>query len=66
MARQSLDAVRTNIYLSKPQDAALRTLSVRSGITYAEHVRRAIDFYLAFSEDIHKVIDQLSEGGGTD
>jgi hypothetical protein len=61
MARQSLDAVRTNIYLSKPQDAALRTLSARSGITYAEHVRRAIDFYLAFSEDIHRKVDELAE-----
>lgn len=37
---------RTNIHLSEPQLAALKALQVATGITTAEHIRRAIDAYL--------------------
>jgi hypothetical protein len=38
--------VRTNIYLSAPQLAALQTLASTTGLSVAELVRRAIDLYL--------------------
>jgi len=37
---------RTNIYLSKPQKAALEKLSKTMGLSVAELVRRIIDGYL--------------------
>jgi hypothetical protein len=38
--------VRTNIYLSAPQLAALQALAGTTGLSVAELVRRAIDLYL--------------------
>ena len=35
-----------NIYLSEPQIAALKALSEKSGLAYAELIRRAVDQYL--------------------
>lgn len=37
---------RTNVHLSEQQIAALRQLQLATGITTAEHIRRAIDAYL--------------------
>jgi hypothetical protein len=39
--------VRTHVILTKPQSRALQELSRASGMTVAEHIRRAIDDYLA-------------------
>ena len=61
MARAHLGGVRTNIYLPKPQHAAVTTLVGATGITFAEHIRRAVDFYLAFSDDITQVVTKLAE-----
>lgn len=47
MPRPSLDGVRTHVILTKPQSRALHELSRESGMTVAEHIRRAIDDYLA-------------------
>jgi hypothetical protein len=38
---------RTNIYLTERQLAALRAKAGESGLSVAEHVRRAVDEYLA-------------------
>lgn len=35
--------IRTNIYLSKPQKAALEKLAAKKGLSVAELVRRMID-----------------------
>ena len=40
--------IRTNIHLSKQQRAALKRISKKTGITPAELVRRAIDFYVEY------------------
>jgi predicted DNA-binding protein len=56
-----MNGVRTNTYIAKPQHKALTNLANRTGLTYAEHVRRAIDFYLAFSEEIHSKVEALAE-----
>lgn len=37
---------RTNIFLPKPLLSKLRTLSKATGLSVAEHIRRAIDEYL--------------------
>lgn len=60
MPRKPLDAVRTNVYLPRKQDAALRNLADHSGVTFAEHLRRAVDFYIAFSDDIQSAVDRLA------
>jgi hypothetical protein len=44
--------VRTNIFLTAPQLAALQTLAHSSGLSVAELVRRAIDLYLT-PQQIH-------------
>ena len=61
MSRANLGGVRTNVYLPKPQHAAIETLVAHTGLTFAEHIRRAVDFYIAFSEDIHKTVSKLAE-----
>lgn len=38
---------RTNVHLSEKQLEALKALQEETGITTAEHIRRAIDAYLA-------------------
>lgn len=37
---------RTNMYFSAPQMERLSSLSETSGLSVAEHVRRAVDAYL--------------------
>lgn len=39
--------IRTNVFLSKKQRDTLKGLYASSGITASEHIRRAIDEYLA-------------------
>jgi Ribbon-helix-helix protein, copG family len=39
--------IRTNIFLTEPQLAALRRLSDSTGLSVAELIRRAIDTYMA-------------------
>lgn len=51
MPRQSLDGLRTHVIITKYQDRELRKLARESGMTVAEHMRRAIDFYLASLAD---------------
>ena len=51
MPRQSLDGLRTHVIITKYQDRELRKLAKESGMTVAEHLRRAIDFYLASLAD---------------
>jgi hypothetical protein len=41
---------RKNIHLTAQQIEALRALSDKTGLTVAEHVRRAIDEYVAKQE----------------
>jgi predicted DNA binding CopG/RHH family protein len=37
---------RVNVFLSEPQIAALKALSEKTGLAYAELIRRAIDMFL--------------------
>lgn len=39
--------LRTNMYFTVPQMDKLGALSVSTGLSIAEHVRRAVDEYLA-------------------
>jgi predicted DNA binding CopG/RHH family protein len=41
-----LHMLRVNIFLPEPVVAALKALSEKTGMSYAEHIRRAIDAYL--------------------
>lgn len=47
MPRQSIEGVRLHVILPKPQHEALQRHSKRTGLTVSEHLRRAVDFYLA-------------------
>lgn len=47
MARPPLNGVRIHVILTKAQEASLRRQSVKTGLTLAEHIRRALDLYLA-------------------
>lgn len=47
MARQSIEGVRLHVIIPKPQHEALQKHSDRTGLTVSEHMRRAVDFYLA-------------------
>lgn len=51
MPRRSLDGLRTHVIVTKPQDRELRKLARETGMTASEHIRRAIDFYLASLSD---------------
>ena len=37
---------RTHVFLPEPVLAALRAMSDKSGLSVAEHIRRAVDEYL--------------------
>lgn len=63
MSRPKSDTVRTNIYLPKLQHDAVSALASRTGTTFADHIRRAVDFYLAFSEDVHDKVEKIAEMG---
>lgn len=38
---------RKHVILSKPQNDAMNRLSTKTGLTVSEHIRRAVDLYLA-------------------
>jgi len=38
---------KRNVYLTEPQDKALRKIAEKSGLTVSEHLRRIVDEYLA-------------------
>lgn len=38
--------IRVNLFLPERVVAALKALSEKTGLSYAEHIRRAIDAYL--------------------
>lgn len=45
MSRQSLGGERRHIIFSKPQDDRLTKTAKETGISFSEHVRRAVDTY---------------------
>jgi len=47
MPRKNLDGVRTHVILTKHQSKELREFARQTGMTLAEHIRRAVDQYLA-------------------
>lgn len=47
MARPSLNGVRVHVMIPKQQAVALRKYADKTGLTMAEQIRRALDFYLA-------------------
>lgn len=57
MPRQSLDGRRTHLILTKYQDKELRQLADKTGMNVSEHIRRAVDYYLA------SLADRLSTKG---
>lgn len=57
MPRQSLEGRRTHLIMTRYQEKELKSLAGRTGISVSEHIRRAIDFYLA------SLADRLSTKG---
>jgi hypothetical protein len=57
MPRPSLDGRRTHLILTRYQDRELRLLAKETGMNVSEHIRRAVDFYLA------SLADRLSTKG---
>ncbi len=47
MPRLKTGAKRVNFYLTEIQQKELRKLAKRSGLTFSEHLRRAVDEYLS-------------------
>lgn len=47
MPRPSLDGKRTHLILTRYQYRELHTLAEKTGMNVSEHIRRAVDFYLA-------------------
>lgn len=47
MPRPTLNGVRKHVILTSQQDKALAQYAKRTGLTVAEQIRRAVDFYLA-------------------
>lgn len=45
--KKPVPMLRTNMYFTVPQMDKLAALSVSTGLSIAEHVRRAVDEYLA-------------------
>lgn len=57
MPRQSLEGRRTHLIMTRHQEKELKQLAGKTGISVSEHIRRAIDFYLA------SLADRLSTKG---
>lgn len=51
MARQSLNGVRMHVIVPIPQRNALQALSRKTGMTTAEHIRRALDLYIEHTNE---------------
>lgn len=47
MPRPTLNGVRKHVILTEQQDKALAAYAKKTGLTVAEQIRRAVDFYLA-------------------
>jgi hypothetical protein len=47
MPQKTLGGVRIHVIITKPQLAALDKFCEKTGLTRADHMRRAVDFYLA-------------------
>jgi hypothetical protein len=47
MPRPTINGERMHIMLTKAQKVALNAYAKRTGLTVAEQIRRAVDFYLA-------------------
>jgi predicted DNA-binding protein len=46
MPKPNLHGVRTNLVFPRPIHTKLKALSSKTGLTMAEHVRRALEMYL--------------------
>lgn len=46
MSRKSLDGTRMHVIIPRPQRKSLLAMCKLTGITAAEHIRRALDLYL--------------------
>ena len=47
MPRESIEGVRKHVLITKYQNRDLRQIADETGIPVAEHIRRALDFYIA-------------------
>lgn len=47
MPRPTINGERIHVILPKQQTSALRRYAAKTGLTVAEQIRRAVDFYLA-------------------
>ena len=50
MPRPKLEAKRVHVMLAQPQVRKLKLLSRRTGMNVSEHIRRAVDAYIAQHE----------------
>jgi len=54
---------KVNVYIPEQDDAKIREVAERTGIKYAEHVRRAISMYLDSLENrTMYVIQEVKDG----
>jgi hypothetical protein len=47
MPRPTINGVRTHVILTQQQTDSLKKWAKKTGLTVAEQIRRAVDFYLA-------------------
>ena len=51
MPRPGFNGVRMHVILTKQQDESLKRYAKKTGLTVAEQIRRAVDFYLAHAAE---------------
>jgi len=59
MSRQSLNGARFHVIVPAPTRRALAVLSRETGMTAAEHIRRALDLYLVQAKAQRKPADAV-------
>lgn len=47
MPRESIDGVRKHILITRYQQRDLKQIAEATGMPVSEHIRRALDFYIA-------------------
>ena len=51
MPRESIDGVRKHVIITRYQLRDLKQIADETGMPVAEHIRRALDFYIASVSD---------------
>lgn len=51
MPREQIEGVRKHVIITKYQQRDLKRIAEETGMPVAEHIRRALDFYIASVSD---------------